>query len=145
MNPVDSNLGGEQTACAGPTCFLLPRPPSNGFFEGCVDLGKVPNPYQFKIPIVQIYRTHHKSRKPEGPGDLRRTHAKVPRVVSNNRHCHGAFAVLQAGTTSDSAIEVSKYEPAGLFSCPVQTSKSSLGHLTIEVTGTLLLFLDKRI
>ncbi|KAL3897748.1 MAG: hypothetical protein SGPRY_012984 [Prymnesium sp.] len=60
------------------------------------------------------------------------------RVVSNNRHCHGAFAVmLSAGTSSHDEIgasEISVYESAGMFTCLVPASNNTLGSLTIEVT-----------
>ncbi len=60
-------------------------------------------------------------------------------VVSNNRHVHGSFAVLQSGTTSDNntgATEYSRYEPGGIICVPNEPT-NTIRNLTIEVKDRL--------
>lgn len=59
------------------------------------------------------------------------------KVISNNQYCNGAFAVLQAGKTSDNLIgaaEYSRYEPDGLVTQPMECSNNTIRNLSIDIT-----------
>lgn len=61
-------------------------------------------------------------------------------VISNNQYAHGAFAVLQAGKTSDNIIgatEFSRYDMEGLTCVNVESTNSTIRNLTIEVTDRM--------
>ena len=58
------------------------------------------------------------------------------KVISNNHHAHGAFAILRTGTSENllqGSTQFSAYEPSGIVCVPTAASNSTLRNLTIEV------------
>ncbi len=60
------------------------------------------------------------------------------RVVSNNRHANGAFAILHSGSSSDNcvgAVEYSMFEPtSGIVVHDLDAANSVLRNMTVQIT-----------
>lgn len=62
------------------------------------------------------------------------------KVISNNHHAHGAFAILRTGTSENllqGSTQFSAYEPSGIVCVPVNSTNATLRNMTIEVTDRM--------